>query len=182
MEVSNTPHFMVPQMDAADLRGPFLIGSLVPRPQKVQKGVILGGYPTMAPFLDPIWTPPFWEPLGAPGGGGAIWVPFKACIGPCRPPMGPLRALIGRSPGGSWTMYGVSNTPILMVPQMDAADLRGPFLIGSLVPRPQKVQKRGHFRGYPKWPFLDPIWTPPLLGPLGAPGGGGAIWVPLRPV
>ena len=35
------PHFMVPQMDAADLRGPFLIGSLVPRPQKVQKGVQL---------------------------------------------------------------------------------------------------------------------------------------------
>ena len=68
-----------------------------------------------------------------------------------------------------------------MVPQMDAADLRGPFLIGSLVPRPQKVQKGVILGGTPNGPF----WTPfghPLLGPLGAPGGGGAIWVPLRPV
>ena len=45
-----------------------------------------------------------------------------------------------------------------------------------------KSAKRGHFRGYPKWPFLDPHLDTPLLGPLGAPGGGGAIWVPLRPV
>ena len=68
-----------------------------------------------------------------------------------------------------------------MVPQMDAADLRGPFLIGSLVPRPQKVQKGVILGGTPNGPF-GPHLDTPLLGPLGAPGGGGAIWVPLRPV
>ena len=167
-------------MDAADLRGPFLIGSLVPRPQKVQKGVILGGTPNgpFGPHLDT----PLLGPLGAPWRGWGHMGTLKACIGPCRPPMGPLRALIGGPQEGPGPHMGCPIPPILWSPQMDAADLRGPFLIGSLVPRPQKVQKRGHFRGYPKWPFLDPIWTPPLLGPLGAPGGGGAIWVPLRPV
>ena len=55
------------------------------------------------------------------------------------------------------------------------------FFDRPLVPRPQKVQKGVILGGTPNGPF-GPHLDTPLLGPLGAPGGGGAIWVPLRPV
>ena len=41
-----------------------------------------------------------------------------------------------------------------------------------------KSAKRGHFRGYPKWPFLDPIWTPPFWDPLGPLEGVGPYGYP----
>ena len=97
------PHFMVPQMDAADLRGPFLIGSLVPRPQKVQKGVILGGTPN-GPFWTPFGHPPFGTPWGPWRGWGHIGGPSgPPPIGPYRPSApGPYRG----GPKGPFGLYG----------------------------------------------------------------------------
>ena len=66
---------------------------------------------------------------------------LKAYIGPCRPPYGPLRALIGGPQEGPGPCMGCPIPPILWSLKWTRADLRGPFLIGSLVPRPQKVQK-----------------------------------------
>ena len=66
----------------------------------------------MALFGPPFGHPPFGTPWGPWRGWGHMGT-LKAYIGPCRPPYGPLRALIGGPQEGSWTMYGVSNTPIL---------------------------------------------------------------------
>ena len=94
-------------------------------------------------------------------------------------PLGPYRRVPRRVLDHVW---GVQY-PHFMVPQMDAADLRGPFLIGSLVPRPQKVQKRGHFRGVPQRALFGPHLDTPLFGtPWGPWRGVGPYGVPLRPV
>ena len=134
------------------------------------------GYPKW-PFLDPIWTPPLLGPLGAPGGGWGHMGTLKAYIGPCRPPYGPLRALIGGPQEGPGPCMGCPIPPFYG-PSNGRGRFERSFFDRLSGTETSKSAKRGHFRGYPKWPFLDPIWTPPFGTPWGPWRGVGPYGYP----
>ena len=102
---------------------------------------------------------------------------LKACIGPCRPPMGPLRALIGGPQEGPGPHMGCPIPPFYG-PSNGRGRFERSFFDRLSGTETSKSAKRGHFRGYPKWPFLDPIWTPPFWDPLGPLEGVGPYGYP----